>query len=168
MASLWMVMLGGRHAAANIEVHDVVFAVGETLESLYPQLKQKWFGIEKGLHIDAWMKIETVESAGVHYQVVLKPTPSEAVDKLYMLNLGGYDAADFGELHRYLLVIAANQSSAKQYGKTQYAKQWQKPHTDHIIDVDDCIRLEHIDGQYVHLLPADAAQNTWKNTYITL
>ena len=37
MPSLFMVMLGGRHARANTEVHDVVMAVGDTLEEVYPQ-----------------------------------------------------------------------------------------------------------------------------------
>ncbi len=53
MPSLFMVMLGGRHARANTEVHDVVFAVADSLEDSYPQLKNAWFGEQKGLHIDA-------------------------------------------------------------------------------------------------------------------
>ena len=44
MPSLFMVMLGGRHARANTEVHDVVFAVADSLEESYPQLKNAWFG----------------------------------------------------------------------------------------------------------------------------
>lgn len=32
MPSLYMVMLGGRHARANTEVHDVVFAIGDDLK----------------------------------------------------------------------------------------------------------------------------------------
>lgn len=40
MPSLFIVMLGGRHARANTEVHDVVLAVGESLEDTYPQLKK--------------------------------------------------------------------------------------------------------------------------------
>jgi translation initiation factor IF-3 len=39
MPNLFMVMLGGRHARANTEVHDVVFAVGDSLEDTYTQLK---------------------------------------------------------------------------------------------------------------------------------
>ena len=53
MLSLFIVMLGGRHARANTEVHDVVLAVGDSLEDVYPQLKNAWFGEQKGLHIDA-------------------------------------------------------------------------------------------------------------------
>ena len=42
MPSLFIVMLGGRHKRANTEVHDVVLAVGDSLERIYPQLKQAW------------------------------------------------------------------------------------------------------------------------------
>ena len=47
MPNLFMVMLGGRHARANTEVHDVVFAVADSLEDSYPQLKNAWFGEKK-------------------------------------------------------------------------------------------------------------------------
>ena len=40
MPSLFIVMLGGRHARANTEVHDVVLAVADTLEETFPQLRQ--------------------------------------------------------------------------------------------------------------------------------
>lgn len=40
MPSLFMVMLGGRHARANTEVHDIVMAVGDTLEEVYLNLNR--------------------------------------------------------------------------------------------------------------------------------
>ena len=46
---LYVVMLGGRHPRASIEVHDVVFAQGDSLEQLYPELRNAWFGSLKGL-----------------------------------------------------------------------------------------------------------------------
>lgn len=61
MPSLFIVMLGGRHARANTEVHDVVLAVGDSLEEIYPQLKHAWFAEQDGLHIDAWQKISGLE-----------------------------------------------------------------------------------------------------------
>ena len=36
---LFAVMLGGTAPGANTELHDAVFAVGETIESTYEQLK---------------------------------------------------------------------------------------------------------------------------------
>ena len=107
MPSLFMVMLGGRHARANTEVHDVVFAVADSLEESYPQLKNAWFGEQKGLHIDAWMQVEGVESAGKKYQIQFSDAQPQAEDeKLWLINLGGYDTREFGELHRYVLVVA--------------------------------------------------------------
>ena len=102
MPSLFMVMLGGRHVRANTEVHDVVFAVGDSLEDTYTQLKNAWFGEQKGLHIDAWAQVNGVESAGKKYQIQFSDAqPKVADEKLWLINLGGYDAREFGELHRY-------------------------------------------------------------------
>ena len=69
MSDLFVVMLGGHHARANTEVHDVVFAIGNTLEEIYPQLKQAWFGEQKGLHIDSWMKVNGVETEQKKYRI---------------------------------------------------------------------------------------------------
>ena len=51
MPNLCMGMLGGRHSRSNTEVHDGVFAVADSLEDSYPQLKNAWFGEQKGLHL---------------------------------------------------------------------------------------------------------------------
>ena len=58
---LYVVMLGGRHPGAKIEVHDVVFALADTFEQAYPQLRQAWFGSPKGLHIDSWLEVHGVD-----------------------------------------------------------------------------------------------------------
>jgi hypothetical protein len=169
MPSLFIAMLGGRHARANTEVHDVVLAVGETLEDTYPQLKDAWFGEQKGLHLDAWAQINGVEFEGKKYQLAFTDAaPNQADEKLWLINLGGYDPREFGELHRYVLVVAQNAMVAKQRGKAYFAAHWQKQHTDHVLDVDDCIAIDHVYGRYVHLIEAEAFQNRWENCYLTL
>lgn len=75
---LYMVLLGGRHLQARIEVHDVVLAIGTDLDSIKPQLKQLWFGARKGLHIDAWARIHQVSyvyHSDVHQSDVHQPCP---------------------------------------------------------------------------------------------
>ena len=42
MKKLYAVYLGGYTKKCNTELHDVVFAVGDTLEETYPQLVEKW------------------------------------------------------------------------------------------------------------------------------
>lgn len=66
---LFVVMLGGKHPRAKIEVHDVVFAVADTLEAAYPQLRADWFGSPKGMHIDSWMAVDGVDG----WKVELSP-----------------------------------------------------------------------------------------------
>lgn len=167
MPSLFIVMLGGRHKRANTEVHDVVLAVGDTLEDTYPQLKTAWFAEQKGLHIDAWAQINGVEFEGQKYQVHFSDAaPNQADEKLWLINLGGYDAREFGELHRYVLVVAQNAMVAKQRGKAYFATHWQKQHTDRVLDVDDCIAIDHVHGRYVQLLAGAFSGNQWQNTYL--
>ena len=169
MPSLFIVMLGGRHARANTEVHDVVLAVGGSLEEVYLQLKNAWFGEQKGLHIDAWAQIYGVAFEGKNYQIQFTDAaPNQADQKLYLLNLGGYDAGEFGELHRYVLVVAQNAMVAKQRGKAHFAQHWQKQHTDRVLDVDDCIAIDQVHGRYVQLIEGEFSGNQWENTYLIL
>ena len=169
MPSLFIVMLGGRHARANTEVHDVVLAVGDSLEETYPQLKQVWFGEQKGLHIDAWAQMNGVEFEGEKYQIQFSNAqPNSSEQKLFLINLGGYDAREFGELHRYILVVAQNAMLAKQRGKAYFAQHWQKQHTDRVLDVDDCIAIDQVHGRYVQLVEGEFSGNNWENTYLML
>ena len=169
MPSLFIVMLGGRHARANTEVHDVVLAVGDSLEGVYPQLQHAWFGEQKGLHIDAWAQMNGVEFDGKNYQIQFTDAqPNQAEEKLWLINLGGYDAREFGELHRYVLVVAQNAMVAKQRGKAYFAQHWQKQHTDRVLDVDDCIAIDHVYGRYIQLVEGAFSGNCWENTYLTI
>lgn len=145
---LYVVMLGGRHANAKIEVHDVVFAVAKSFEETFEQLKSQWFGSPKGLHIDSWMAVDGVDQ----YQITLSSSaPAVGEPRLFFINLGGYEDGDFGEAHQYLLVVAKDKAEAKQKGKSQYNMQWDKPHTDALLDVDDCIPIDCIEGRFIQL-----------------
>lgn len=100
---LFVVMLGGKHPRAKIEVHDVVFAVADTLEAAYPQLREGWFGSQKGVHIDSWMTVDGVDGWKVQLSHL---APNAGAPRLYFINLGGYESNVFGEAHHYLLVVA--------------------------------------------------------------
>lgn len=169
MPSLFIVMLGGRHAHARTEVHDVILAVGEGLQQVYPQLKQAWFGEQKGLHIDAWAQINGVEFEGKSYQLQFShAAPAQDQQKLYLINLGGYDPREFGELHRYVLVVAQNELVAKARGKQYFSQQWRQPHVDRVLEVDDCIAIDVVDGHFVHLVERSVRANRWENTYLEI
>jgi len=162
---LYVVMLGGRHPHASIEVHDVVFAQADSLEHTYPQLRSAWFGSPKGLHIDAWMEVHGVDG----YRVELtQAAPQPGALRLFLLNLGGYERQVFGEAHRYLLVAATDKAAAKQLGKQRMAAGWLKPHTDAVLDVDDCLPIDLVAGRYVHLVKGDHPETVQRNDYILI
>ncbi len=162
---LFVVMLGGKHPAAKIEVHDVVFALGENLSDCYPQLRSNWFGQANGLHIDSWMAVDGVSGYRLEWS---NQAPAANELRLFFINLGGYQPEQFGEEHRYVLVVAKDIAGAKALGKQQMMQVWDKPHTDSILDVDDCIPIDHVAGRYVRLVRGFYQNTVQQNDYILL
>lgn len=162
---LFVVMLGGKHPRAKIEVHDVVFAIADSLEATYPQLRQGWFGAPAGLHIDAWMRVDGVDG----WKVELSPlAPLPGSPRLYFINLGGYEANTFGEAHHYLLVVAQDKNQAKSRAKQHMLKHWQQAHTDVLLDVDDCLPIDQVSGRYIHLIEGEHRGVIQHNDYIVI
>ncbi|WP_085623534.1 MULTISPECIES: DUF1543 domain-containing protein [unclassified Pseudomonas] len=162
---LYVVMLGGRHPGAKIEVHDVVFAQADTFEQAYPQLRQAWFGSPRGLHIDSWLELHGIDGQ----RIELRPdAPAPGALRLYFINLGGYEREIFGEAHRYLLVTAHNKAEAKALGKQRMQADWLKPHTDALLDVDDCLAIDRVAGQFVHLVEGAHEPVVVRNDYILI
>ena len=58
---LYLVVLGGRAEKANIELHDVRWVIGSTIEDTYDTLRENWFGSLTGLHIDSYKKIDYID-----------------------------------------------------------------------------------------------------------
>ena len=56
-----MCVLGGRAIKANVELHDVRWVVGSTIEETYETFRKQWFGLPEGLHIDSYKKITHVD-----------------------------------------------------------------------------------------------------------
>jgi hypothetical protein len=162
---LFVVMLGGKHPRAKIEVHDVVFAAADTLQAAYPQLRDGWFGSPKGVHIDAWMAVDGVDGWKVELSHL---APQADAQRLYFINLGGYETNSFGEAHHYVLVVARNKQEAKHKGKQQMLRQWSQAHTDGVLDIDDCLPIDLVDGRYVHLVQGPHQPIRQQNDYIVL
>jgi surfactin synthase thioesterase subunit len=72
---LFAVSLGGRAARCNTELHDVVFAVGDSIEETYEHLMDKWFGDPLRLHLDSWFELRIVDGHHIH----LEPTAESQV-----------------------------------------------------------------------------------------
>ena len=171
---LFLVVLGGRSRGCHIEQHDVRFVAGETIDDTLPELRRQWFGLQRGLHLDSWMRIEQVEG----WRVVLQREPFGGQQRLWFVNVGAYDPACMAELHAFGLFVAPSAAAAKAratrhllVGATQRHKDdlhpvepktgfTRSPGLDTPLlsgagDVDDLLVLRQLGGWHVHLLPPD-------------
>jgi hypothetical protein len=143
---LFAVYLGGRAPKANTELHDVVFAVGESIEATYLQLLEKWFGDSHGLHLDSWLELDVVDG----WRIGLAESPSPQSEKLFFVNLGAYDDS-FTELHASGFFVAATAQEAKKRAQAALLRGAQTVHKDDLHQVDDCIALDRVGGLCITL-----------------
>ena len=88
-ASLFLVVLGGRTPRSQIELHDVRFVAGRSIDDTLPELRSQWFGSRQGLHLDAWMAVRAIDGWSVHLRRV-EALPEPRPERLWFVNLGGY------------------------------------------------------------------------------
>lgn len=147
MLKLFAVMLGGREDGCNIELHDVVFVVGESIETTYPRLIDKWFGNKKRLHVDSTIELHSVDG---HEVLISKDKPA-CHKKIFFVNFGGYKPHHFGEIHETGFYVAASKSEVLARAKKDLCVAMSEPHCDDNLSVDDIISLDKVDHCYIHL-----------------
>ena len=164
---LYLVVLGGRAKKANIELHDVRWVVGSTIEETYDTLRKDWFGSLEGLHIDSYKKIKYVDG----YKINLINFEKDKINKkqllkknkvkkhLWFVNIGGYDPSSMQEKHEFGLVIAKNKLEAKKMAKSKWLIGCKKKHKDDLaslemlISFDDCEQIKNIGNWKIELTP---------------
>lgn len=147
-AALHAVMLGGRAAGCRVELHDIAFAVGTTLDSMHEQLLSQWFGDARGLHIDAYVRLDRADG----HRIELDSEPAPGDKRLYFINIGGYAPGELAEQHAYGFFVAKNSADAKARAKAELLPGRQQVHKDDLQAVDDCLELTEINGQHLHLI----------------
>ena len=123
---LFLVVLGGRTAGAHIELHDVRFVAGASIDDTLPALRRQWFGARKGLHLDSWMAVRFVDG----YRVELRRQPFAGPQRLWFVNLGGYDPAQLAEQHAFGLFVAPSAQGAKAAARRRLLPQVLQRHKD--------------------------------------
>lgn len=138
---LFAVFLGGSHPRASIEVHDMRFVIGETLEATYPELRAGWWGKPGSLHIDGYAELSEVDG----WQVELLPGPSPEAPRraLWFVNLGGYAPGLFGEQHHYLFLAGTEKSDIWKRARS-LAPNWSGRHKDNLFSVEDVIGVREL------------------------
>ncbi len=154
MLKLFAVLLGGRASGCHIELHDVVFIVGYSLEETYPRLVHKWFGHHKRLHVDSSVELKYIDG----YEISLKKQkPLDNQKKLYFVNFGAYKPGFFGEIHEVNFYVCEDKAEAVAKAKQTLCTGMHLQHCDDNLLVedylDDLSLIEEIDGYYLHLTP---------------
>jgi len=152
---LFLAVLGGRAPGCQIELHDVRFVAGATIEAAIPELRRQWFGLREGLHLDAYLRVWAVDGWTVRLgREPCAPRP----ERLWFVNLGAYRADSLAELHHFGLVVAVSPAAAKAAAKRQWLRGALQQHKDDLAAVDDCLALKQLEllegGRWhVHLEP---------------
>lgn len=151
---LFAVVLGGRAPKCNIELHDVVFVVGEKIEDTYPQLLEKWFGLPNKVHIDSYMALDVVDG----YEISLSSQKPEQSEQLYFINMGAYKAGDFMEHHANAFLVDTSDAQVKTRAKKSMLKGYDEVHKDDLYDVDDLLSITEVNGYHIHLKKTEKAE----------
>lgn len=149
---LFAIYIGGEHPRANIEVHDMRFVVAKSIEATHGALLAQWWGKPGSLHIDCWS--EVVQADG--YDVSLRPEPFEGPERLYYVNLGGYDGTTFAEQHRNVFVVAQDLPGAKARA-IRRAAGWRDAHRDDLYEAEQAFALDtaaDAERLHIHLTPS--------------
>ena len=152
--ALFLVVLGGRSKSSHIELHDVRWVLGHRIEDTFDQLRKEWFADSKGLHIDSYTRIDYVDG----YRILFEPLADNnqklssnsdpnnfnysQQDKLWFINLGGYDPCSFNELHEFGLIVSNSSSSAVQKAKNRWLNGKKFVHKDDLVCISKIRRLE--------------------------
>ena len=142
-----MFFIGGTAPGANIEVHDVQFAVVDRPEDAFDKIADNWFGDPKLLHLDGQMRISWVDG----YDVTVSEAKEMADQNLFFVHMGGYAPGDIDEKHSYDLIVAKDKDEAKRKALERFRLGELLAHKDILFDVDSCILLNEVDGTHIHL-----------------
>lgn len=134
---LFMFQVGGNFRNSNVELHDIRFSIGDKVEDCFADLRAQWWGDQAKFHIDCW---GAVEQADGHDVALVTDAPDPSPERLFFINLGGYDPAQFTELHKNVLIVAEDANAAKSRALAQVAG-WTLPHRDKLFEVDQTVDL---------------------------
>lgn len=166
-----MVLLGANPPGRNVEQHDYFFGIARNLKELLPAIKSFWPEAGNTLHLDGWREVTQLDG----YQVSIVPKDeavSDSADKLFFINLGGYQSGKLEEQHYTVLSVhqdrreAMLQSKKTVFFRSNTLKGGAGSHIDekYGIDVDDAYRIEDIlseeykDQYSIYITKADTVQ----------
>jgi len=127
-----MIGIGGKTDKSNIEVHDIQFLIGDTIESCHESLRNNWYGNEKSLHMDSYVSVKGVQG----YEIKVDEKENTSDLNLFLVTFGGYTPDVFEELHCYELVVASRDKEARSIAMKLVSHKLKNIHVDNIVKID--------------------------------
>lgn len=145
---LFYILLGATPKGRNTEQHDVFFGIAKNAKDLKLAIYDFWPEAEGKIHMDGYMEVKFVD--GFEIKIVDK-LEQKKKENLYFLNLGGYKAEVFQELHHQLIMVGSSLSQViKKAKQTDFYKEMDiKNGPSHIddqygVDIDDVAKIEDL------------------------
>lgn len=161
---LYAFYLGGKAKNATLEVHDVCFCIGNEVEDCFEEIKRKWFGEQKKLHIDAFVRLEIADGYRLEVSSIAPDLDNLEVKKdLYFINLGGYINGVFSESHKSGLVVAGATLGAISRAKKVLEPKFEKIHGDNVVNLSKYFATQNI---YLILTPSKEVNSPTNNCYM--
>lgn len=137
---LYMLLLGSKAPGRHVEQHDFFFGIARNLKELVPDIKKFWRGAAGNIHVDGYREVNYVD--GYQIKVVPKDEANiQSEERLFFINLGGYQAGKLEEQHYVILSVRKDRAEAIQNAKnTAFFK------TNTTVDTNDA--RAHIDDKY--------------------
>ncbi|HRP09850.1 MAG TPA: DUF1543 domain-containing protein [Terricaulis sp.] len=133
---LYAVLVGGAHPRASIELHDVQFVAGRSIEETYPLLRQRWWGTPGSLHIDAYAELETVDG----FDIIPTAAAARGDVALYFVNTGGYTPGLFNEFHAFSFHVGRDKPAIWAAARARAA--FESKHKDNFDQIDDVLCID--------------------------
>jgi Domain of Unknown Function (DUF1543) len=145
---LFMFYVGGSCGNSNVELHDLRFSIGETPQDCHDDARRQWWGDAESLHLDCWGAVEQADGFDVELTREIAPG---STDRLFFVNLGGYDPREFNELHKNILLVAEDAIAAKAKALVQIGS-WSLPHKDKVFEVEKAVDITASMQRYGYFL----------------
>ncbi len=147
---LFMVYLGGMAPGANIELHDVQFVIGKSIEDTYPLLIEHWYGSPRGLHLDSYKELKGADG----FEIELKEFPQNSELKLFFVNAGGYQRETLAEQHAFGLFVGKSETEVKNRALNTLLKDSMQQHKDDLFLVENHLLRTPGQKYFIHLKPS--------------
>ena len=165
---LFAVFVGGKHAQANIELHDVQFVVAHSIEGTIPALRERWWGEPQSLHIDAYAHLHIVDSTLITPVPQPKDSPMSGM-ALYFVNTGGYQEGVFGEMHAYSFHVSKRLTADKRATWAEAkrrAQHFSGHHQDNFERIDNVICVDDVIQDARYTLAYDYLPGSTQSPYV--